>query len=118
MDPHTIQRNWEAYTSAWADISSTERKQLVESSTSEDIEYSNPLVKGQGQAGILEIMREFQLQYPGARFELNSTTIHHDQLLSGWTLYAKDGSALMAGHNYARANQTGKLNYMAGFFKT
>jgi hypothetical protein len=111
-----IQQSWEAYTNAWADIDPTKREQLVKMSVSDDIDFSNPLIAGRGKAELIEAMTQFQKQFPGAHFELKTCIIHHDQLLSGWTLYGEDGSALLAGHNYARANAEGKLVYMSGFF--
>ena len=118
MDEKKIRRSWEAYTDAWTDLAASERELLVEASVSEGISYSNPFIAGKGRAGLIEAMDQFQQQYPGARFQPDWTNIHHDQLLSGWTLYGKDGAALLTGHNYARVDDEGKITHMAGFFNT
>jgi hypothetical protein len=116
MTAQSIQQNWEAYTNAWADINPSQREHLVKISVSDDIDFSNPLISGRGQVELIEAMAQFQRQFPGAYIQLKQSIIHHDQLLSGWTIYGKDGSELLTGYNYARANAEGKLLHMAGFF--
>lgn len=116
MAAQDIKQSWEAYTNAWADIDPTQREQLMKMSVSDDIDFSNPLIEGRGQVELIEAMARFQKQFPGAYFELKTCIVHHEQLLSGWTLYGKDGSELLMGHNYARANGEGKLVHTAGFF--
>lgn len=116
MDIKNIQQSWEAYTEAWADLCTSKRENLVDMSVSVDIQYSNPLIAGQGRTELIEAMVQFQKQYPGARFQPDWTTIQHDQLLSGWTLYGKDRATLLTGHNYARVNHEGKIDHTAGFF--
>ena len=114
---HQIKQSWEAYTNAWADIDPTHREQLVKMSVSDDIDFSNPLIAGRGRVELINAMAQFQKQFPGARFGENTCIIHHEQLLSSWTLYGKDGSVLLTGHNYARSNGEGRLVHMAGFFQ-
>ena len=116
MTTQGIQQSWEAYTKAWSDIGATEREQLVETSVSEDIDFSNPLIAGRGRAELIDAMIQFQKQFPGGQFELRPSMIHHDQLLSAWILHGKDGSELLTGHNYAQADSEGKLLQMTGFF--
>ncbi len=88
------------------------------SSVSEDIDYSNPQLIGHGRAALIEAMLQFQQQFPGAHFEVETFIVHHDQLLASWTLRGKDGSALLIGHNYARVDRDGKIVHTAGFFAT
>jgi hypothetical protein len=56
-------------------------------------------------------------QFPKSHFELEPYTIHHDQLLSAWSLVGHDGAVLLTGHNYARVDRDGRIAHTAGFFK-
>ncbi len=118
MIPETIRKSWQDYTDAWSDISVTKRAELLKSGVSDEIEFSNPLIAGRGHGELIDAMVQFQEQFPGAHFVPSPYIVHHDQLLSAWTLYGKDGAELLVGHNYARADREGKIVHTAGFFAT
>ena len=118
MATQNIQQSWQGYTDAWSDVDSAQREELLQSSVSPEIDFSNPLISGHGHNELVKAMLQFQEQFPGARFELGPYIEHHDQLLSAWTLYGKDGAELLTGHNYVRADHEGKIVYTSGFFLT
>ena len=118
MSVENIRRSWQDYTDAWSDISVTKRAELLKSGVSDEIEFSNPLISGHSHSELIDAMVHFQEQFPGAHFVPSSCIVHHDQLLSAWTLYGKDGAELLVGHNYARADREGKIIQTAGFFTT
>jgi hypothetical protein len=112
-----IQNKWEAYTEAWSNVNDAKREELTKLCLAEDVSYSNTQIEGTGRSGLVAAMVDFQKQFPNSHFELEKTTIHHDQLLGAWTLIAQDGSKILVGHNYFRVGGVeGKIVHMTGFF--
>ena len=113
----TLQQIWKTYQDAWADIAVDERERLLRQSVTDDVIFTAPPYEGQGLGNLLEHIAQFQIQFPGARFESNKLFTHHGQLLSEWTMYNKDGSEFLTAHSYARFDEPGRLTHLAGFWK-
>jgi len=118
MTDDTLQQLWKSYLDAYADIPAAERERLLRQSVVDDIVFSNPTGdEGRGFGNLVEHVSQFQKKNPGGYFTSNKLFHHHDQLLSEWTMYKKDGSALVTAHTYARFNEQGRLTHTAGFWK-
>jgi hypothetical protein len=39
-----------------------------------------------------------------------------DKLLAIWSMHMMDGTPVATGYNFVRTDQSGRFNYMAGFF--
>jgi hypothetical protein len=118
MDTDLLSQRWRAYLNAFADVSVAERERLLRESAAEDIAFSNPTgEEGHGLANLVEHVGQFQKKNPGGYFECKELLVHHGQLLSQWTMCKQDGSAIAAGHTYARFDDQGRLTHTAGFWK-
>ena len=116
MTIDALHRLWKSYLDAYADITAAERARLLRQSVTDDVTFTSPTAEGRGFGDLVEHVGQFQKQFPGAYFRSNNLLTHHGQLLSEWTLHAKDGAALRTAHTYARLNEQGRLAHLAGFF--
>lgn len=116
MDINTLQNTWNAYQSAWADVSLAQREQLLTDSVVEDCQFNNPTAEGHGRNNLLTHIGVFQTQFPGAYFRSNKLLAHHGQFLSEWTMFNKDGSEFLTGHSVVRYNDEGKITHLAGYW--
>ena len=116
MTNETLQQVWKTYQDAWADIAVDERERLLRQSVTDDVTFNSPLYEGQGLGNLVKHMEQFQERAPGAHFKSNKLLTQHDQLLSEWTMYKKDGSEFLTSHSYARFNDQGRLTHLAGFW--
>ncbi len=117
MTEDTLQQLWKNYQDAWADIGLAERERLLRASVTEDVVFTSPNAEGQGFANLVTHIGDFQKQFPGAYFRSNRLLEQHDQLFSEWTMFNQDGSEFLTAHSYARFNDQGRLNHLAGFWK-
>lgn len=118
MTTKDIEKIWNAYQDAWADIPAEERERLLRQSCAEEVAFTNPLAEGKSLEALIQHVGEFQPQYPGAYFKTHQIISQHGQFLASWTLMNKDGSEFQGGHSYARFSEQGKVTYLAGFFTT
>ena len=116
MNKDALNQLWTSYLNSYGDVSPSERERLLRQSVSDDIAFTNPGGEGNGIGSLMRHIADFQTQLPGARFEGGKLLSHHDELLSEWTLYTKDGKPIATAHTYARFNEEGRLTYTAGFF--
>jgi hypothetical protein len=116
MTIDTLQQVWKSYQDAWADIAVADREHLLKQSVADDVIFTSPPSEGQGFANLIGHIGQFQEQFPGAYFKSHKLFTQHGQLLSEWTMYNKDGSEFLTAHSYARFNEQGRLNHLAGFW--
>lgn len=107
---------WKTYQAAWEDISSDERRSLLESSVAEDGVYTDPMNECGNREELIAVVEQFQQQSPGASFTNNIFLDHHAQAMANWTLSDADGSVITDGGSYARFGEDGKLTTIVGFF--
>ncbi len=117
MTDDALQAVWTTYQDAWAAIPNEERERLLRASVAEDVVFTSPNAEGQGMERLLEHIAEFQRHFPGAYFRSKPVVQQHGQMLSEWTMFARDGSATLTAHSYARFNEAGRLTWLAGFWK-
>ncbi len=116
-DPE-FQKIFEAYLDAFAATSLAEQEQLLRSSVSEDVVYTNPGVEGEGLRNLLEHISVFQERFPGHHFRVNWFRQQHGQLLSEWTQVSSNGEDLVTAHSYGRLNDLGRIVHLAGFWSS
>jgi hypothetical protein len=107
---------FEKYLNAFAQDSPVEQEQLLNSSVAEDVVFTNPGVNGRGRSSLLAHASSFQKKFPGGYFRVNWFRYQHGQLLSEWTQYDQQGTALFTAHSYGRLNEEGFLIHLAGFW--
>ena len=118
MTDDALQQLWKRYQDAWSATSPVERDQLLEASLAQDVAFTSPDSDEQGIDRMVAAIAAFQEQLPGAYFRSTLLRQQHGQLLSTWTMFDGQNLPLVNGHSYARIDeQTGRLTYLAGFWK-
>jgi hypothetical protein len=107
----TNQETWKLYANyvdAWKPISDEQRKAIVAATLAEEIQYFTPEFQGGPEAAIAE-MEGFQKKFPGAHFEVEDISTHHDVALFTWVLIQTDGQPLVKGHDHIKISAEGKI---------
>jgi hypothetical protein len=101
-------KQYETYVGAWNAISAEQRLSILSEVFSPDISYFTPEFQG-GRDAAIEEMEGFQQKFPGAHFDVEDGSIHHDVALFTWVLVLADGTALAKGHDEIRFSPEGKI---------
>ena len=99
---------YKSYVEAWKQISDTQRSSILSEVFDENVDYLVPQYVG-GVGAAIEDMERFQKQYPGAHFEIENVSTHHEVALFKWVLILPDGKATVKGHDCIRFSQAGKI---------
>ncbi len=99
---------YQSYVEAWKPIPDAQRKRILAEVFAENVEYLVPEYVGDASATI-EDMDRFQKQYPGAHFEVENVSTHHEVALFKWVLVLPDGKVTVKGHDCIRFSPTGKI---------
>lgn len=102
------------YVGAWKPISDAERKSILTEVFDENVEYLVPEFVG-GASAAIEDMERFQKQYPGAHFEIENVSSHHEVALFKWVLLLPDGKVTVKGHDCIRFSPAGKIASLLTF---
>src|ERR1700761_6664079 len=71
---------YERYVEAWKPGAEEQRATIVAEVFSEELQYLTPEFTG-GIEAVLEDMAGFQKKFPGAHFEVEDASVHHDVAL-------------------------------------
>lgn len=105
------------YFAAWNATDAAQRTRLVAETWIEDGTYLDPVLAGEGHAGIDAMIAGFQAQFPGLRFHRDATIdAHNDRLRFSWVLVAPEGTVMAAGTDVAVLAGDGRLRSVTGFF--
>jgi hypothetical protein len=109
----------DAYIAMWNETSAEARRATVARAFSDDGEYLDPLMAGEGPDGIDAMVAGAQAQFPGARFELVSgPDRHHDRVRFAWRMVGGEGGAELArGVDFATLADDGRLRSVTGFLE-
>ena len=113
----TTQEAWQLYgkyAEAWKAISDEQRMKILAEVLVQDIQYFTPDFQG-GFETVIEDMVGFQKKLPGARFEVEDVSTHHDVGLLTWVLVQSDGTVLGKGHDQIRVTEEGKIASLTTF---
>ena len=106
------------YIAAWNETDPERRRALVAETFSEDARYLDPLMSGEGQDAIAEMIGAAQSQFPGHRFELAyGPDAHNDVVRFAWTLHGADGP-VASGVDFGTVAEDGRLRNVTGFLET
>jgi len=105
---------YERYVEAWSPIPDEQRKAIIAEVTTEDFDYFTPSFHG-GRETIIEDIEGFQKKFPGAHFDVEDGSMHHDVALFTWVLIQPDGTALAKGHDQIRISTEGKIANLITF---
>jgi hypothetical protein len=109
----------DGYIAMWNETSPEARRAIIAETWSEDGTYLDPLMSGEGAAGIDAMVAGVQEQFPGHRFELTSgPDHHHDRVRFAWRLVGANGGAAVArGVDFATLADDGRLRSVTGFLE-
>ncbi len=86
------------YVAAWNETDPEQRRALIAETWTEDAGYLDPLMAGEGRAGIDAMIAGVQARFPGHRFRrAGEVDAHHDRVRFGWELGPDHGPALAGG---------------------
>ena len=109
----------DGYIAMWNETSAEPRREIIAATWSEDGTYLDPLMAGDGPAGIDAMVAGAQEQFPGVRFELTAgPDHHHDRVRFAWRMVGGDGGAELArGVDFATVAGDGRLRSVTGFLE-
>jgi len=105
------------YIAAWNETDAARRKALVAATFAADATYLDPVMQGDGHAGIDEMIAGVQARFPGHRFSRSGKVdTHHDHLRISWDLAPAGGEVLVKGTDFAVLAADARMAAVTGFF--
>ena len=105
---------YQRYVEAWKPIPDAQRESILSEVFDENVEYLVPQYVG-GTSAAIEDMERFQKQYPGAHFDIENVSTHHEVALFKWVLILPDGKVTVKGHDCIRFSPAGKIASLLTF---
>ena len=104
------------YIAAWNEADGAQRQQLIVRTYTEDAEYLDPLMQGQGWAGLNAMIGAARSQFPGFMFHrMGDAEHHHDAVRFSWALTSPEGVTAARGTDVARLAEDGRFRSVIGF---
>lgn len=104
------------YFAAWNETDADRRHDLIAQTWAENAAYLDPLMQGDGHAGIDAMIQGVQTQFPGFRFtQVGQVDAHHDRVRFSWDLGPADGPSVVSGTDFAVITEDGRLQTVTGF---
>jgi hypothetical protein len=109
----------DGYIAMWNEPSAERRQAIIGEPRSDDAGYLDPIMAGEGHAGIDAMVAGAQQQFPGHRFELTAgPDAHHDRVRFAWRLVGEGGGEpVAAGVDFATLGDDGRLRAVTGFLE-
>ena len=112
-DPHTLA---DRYIAAWNETDPARRQALISALWTEDASFVDPVLQGDGHAGIDTVIASVQGRFPGFRFNLiGQPDAFGDYLRLSWGLGPDGADAPVKGTDFM-AIRGGRLASVTGFF--
>jgi hypothetical protein len=104
------------YIACWNEADASRRARLVAETFAADASYIDPLMRGEGQAGIAAMIGAAQAHFPGHRFtRRGGVDAHNGKLRFAWDLAPAGAPPVAAGTDFASLAPDGKLAQVTGF---
>jgi len=104
------------YFAAWNEIDAERRRTLIAQTWADDASYLDPLMQGQGHAGIDAMIAAVQERFAGHQFhQTGAVDAHHDRVRFAWELAPERGPAVAAGTDFGVVAADGRLQAITGF---
>lgn len=89
------------YIATWNETDAERRRHLIAETWTEDAAYVDPLMRGDGRAGIDAMIAGVQAQFPGFKFRrTGEVDAHNDRVRFAWELGPYGGAALAGGIDF------------------
>jgi hypothetical protein len=112
-DAETIGRR---YIETWNEADAGRRRALLSELWTEDATFVDPVLNGEGRAGVDAVMAQVRQRYPGHRFALlGKPDGFGDYIRLSWALGPEGGEAPIKGTDFL-ALKGGRLKSVTGFF--
>jgi hypothetical protein len=112
-DRHAVVNN---YIAMWNETDARQRRDLAAQVVTEDANYVDPIMTGDGIDGISAMIGSAQEQYPGHRFTLVSgPDNHHDRVRFSWSLAPNGGTPIAIGTDFVTVADDGRMRSITGF---
>jgi len=104
------------YLAAWNETDAARRRDLIGRTWTESAVYVDPLMHGEGHAGIDAMIAGVQARFPGFQFRrVTPVDAHGEHLRFTWELGPAGDAALVVGTDFAMVSADGRLKRMTGF---
>ena len=105
------------YIAMWNETDAERRRALIAQTWTDTASYVDPVMQGEGQAGIDAMVRGVHDRFPGHRFRLTSDPdAHHDRVRFSWELAPEGGAPVVSGTDFAVVSAGSGLQTVTGFF--
>src|SRR5258708_31160137 len=89
------------YIAMWNEPDAARRRDLIARTWTMAASYVDPLLQGEGRAGIDAAVQVVQAKFPGHRFSRTSAVeTHHDRVRFTWALAPDGGAAIVTGTDF------------------
>ncbi|KHJ53606.1 polyketide cyclase [Aureimonas altamirensis] len=106
----------DAYLSVWNEADDAKRLALLAEGWSRDARYVDPLMSGEGHAGIATLIGAARAQFPGHSFTLRGTPDGHGAYVRfAWNLAGEDGPVVAGGTDVVKLDDNGRIVVVVGF---
>ena len=113
---HNPVESIERYFAAWNETDAERRRALIAQTWTESASYLDPLMQGDGHAGIDAMIQAVQERFTGYQFQLTGAVdAHHDRLRFSWKLAPEAGPTIVAGTDFGIVAADGRLESVTGF---
>jgi hypothetical protein len=105
------------YVATWNERDDTRRRHLIAETWTMTASYVDPLLQGEGRAGIDAAIQVAQAKFPGHRLRRTGPVdVHHDRVRFTWELAPEGGPAVVSGTDFAVLSPDRRLASVTGFF--
>ncbi len=105
------------YLASWNETDPGRRRDLIAQTFSEGASYLDPVMQGDGHAGIDTLIAGVHARFPGHRFSrIGEVDAHHDRVRFSWALAPEGGAALVKGTDFAVLDGAARMASVTGFF--
>ncbi len=104
------------YIAMWNETNAQRRRDIIAGLWTDNARYVDPLMSGDGPAGIDAMVQGVQQRFPEHRFHLTGKVdAHNDRVRFGWALRDGENASLVAGIDVGVVAADGRLQSITGF---
>jgi hypothetical protein len=104
------------YFTIWNETNPERRRDLIAQTWAGDATYIDPMMRGDGPAGIDAMVQGVQNQFAGHLFrQIGAVDAHNGHLRFAWELAPAAGPVLVAGTDFAVVTDDNRLQTVIGF---
>jgi len=115
-DMNNLTELTDRYFAVWSETDAERRRELIARTSTETASYLDPVMNGEGHAGIDAMIQGVQERFAGYRFRPTSEIdAHHDRIRFSWELVPEGGPALVIGTDFGIVAADDRLQTITGF---